>query len=140
MKLTIEQLEAPSAQDYIDLAKIWQGKRYLPTLIAPSTNEKYLFVARFNERLIAACWIHFSAQQALISDFTVREVTHRRGVGSYLLTQCIQAYPDITHWQASSLSSEDEHYSIADAFLTQHGFTASKNDATLYDYYLAPSR
>lgn len=90
MKLTIENLPQLSAQDKIDLGKIWQDSEYQMALTAPITTEHALFVARFNGRLLAACRIKYRAKTALISDFMVREVTRRRGVGHYLLTQCLE--------------------------------------------------
>ncbi|MDM3792617.1 aspartate 1-decarboxylase autocleavage activator PanM, partial [Proteus mirabilis] len=69
-------------------------------LTAPITTEHALFVARFNGRLLEACRIKYQAKTALISDFMVREVTRRRCVGHYLLTQCLEKNPTITHWQA----------------------------------------
>ncbi len=125
MKLTIEKLTQPSEQDRIDLGKIWQGARYQSALKNAINNENVLFVARFNERLLAACWVKLSDEKAIISDFMVREVTRRRGVGHYLLTQCLSAYPDIHHWQAISLSAEESGYDIAHAFLMHHQFSAS---------------
>ncbi|WP_109409229.1 aspartate 1-decarboxylase autocleavage activator PanM [Proteus genomosp. 4] len=126
MKLTIEKLAQLSEQDHIDLGKIWQDTRYQSALTNEINNENVLFVARFNERLLAACWVKLSGEKAVISDFMVREVTRRRGVGHYLLTQCLSAYPDIHHWQAAiSLSAEESGYEIAHAFLTHHQFSAS---------------
>ena len=125
MKLTIEKLTQPSEQDRIDLGKIWQDVRYQSALKNEINDENVLFVARFNERLLAACWVKLSAENAIITDFMVREVTRRRGVGHYLLTQCLAAYPDITHWQAISLSAEESGYDIAHAFLAHHQFSPS---------------
>ncbi|MBI6529476.1 aspartate 1-decarboxylase autocleavage activator PanM [Proteus vulgaris] len=125
MKLTIEKLAQLSEQDRIDLGKIWQDARYQSALATEINAENTLFVARFNERLLAACWVKLSNKKAVITDFMVREVTRRRGVGHYLLTQCLCAYPDITHWQAISLSAEESGYDIAHAFLAHHQFSAS---------------
>lgn len=125
MKLTIEKLTQLSAQDRIDLGKIWQEPCYQHALITEITEDNTLFVARFNERLLAACRIQLSGNKAIITDFMVREVTRRRGVGHYLLTQCLCAYPDITHWQAVSLSNEENGYDVAHAFLTRHQFSPS---------------
>ncbi|WP_211824179.1 aspartate 1-decarboxylase autocleavage activator PanM [Proteus terrae] len=128
MKLTIEKLTQLSEQDRIDLGKIWQDVRYQSTLKNEINNENILFVARFNERLLAACWVKLSDKKAVISDFMVREVTRRRGVGHYLLTQCLSVYPDIHCWQAISLSAEESAYDIAHAFLAHHQFSASPQD------------
>lgn len=125
MKLTIEKLTQLSAQDQIDLAKIWQDARYQIALTTPVTETKPLFVARFNERLLAACRVDLSGEQALITDFMVREVMRRRGVGHYLLTQCLSAYPYLNHWQALSLSTEESGYDVAHAFLIHHQFSPS---------------
>ncbi|MBG5949654.1 aspartate 1-decarboxylase autocleavage activator PanM [Proteus terrae] len=124
MKLTIEKLTQLSEQDRIDLGKIWQNVRYQSALKNEINNENVLFAARFNERLLAACWVKLSDKKAVITDFMVREVTRRRGVGHYLLTQCLSTYPDIHHWQAISLSAEESGYDIAHAFLAHHQFSA----------------
>ncbi|WP_109393092.1 aspartate 1-decarboxylase autocleavage activator PanM [Proteus terrae] len=124
MKLTIEKLTQLSEQDRIDLGKIWQNVRYQSALKNEINNENVLFAARFNERLLAACWVKLSDKKAVITDFMVREVTRRRGVGHYLLTQCLTTYPDIHHWQAISLSAEESGYDIAHAFLAHHQFSA----------------
>lgn len=126
MKLTIEKLTQLSEQDYIDLGKIWQAPCYQGALMNEITDNNVLFVARFNERLLAACRIKLSDNKAVITDFMVREVTRRRGVGHYLLTQCLSAYPDITHWQAISLSTKENGYDVAHAFLTHHQFSPSQ--------------
>lgn len=125
MKLTIEKLTQLSTQDRIDLGKIWQEPCYQRALTTEITEDNTLFVARFNERLLAACRIQLSGNKAIITDFMVREVTRRRGVGHYLLTQCLSAYPDIPHWQAISLSNEKNGYDVAHAFLTHHQFNPS---------------
>lgn len=125
MKLTIEKLTQLSEQDRIDLDKIWQDRRYQSALKNEINDQNGLFVARFNERLLAACWVKLSDNKALITDFMVREVTRRRGVGHYLLTQCLAAYPNITHWQATSLTTEEKGYNVAHAFLTHHQFSGS---------------
>lgn len=125
MKLTIEKLTQLSAQDRIDLGKIWQEPCYQHALTDKITEDNALFVARFNERLLAACRITLSDKKAVITDFMVREVTRRRGVGHYLLTQCLCAYPDITYWQATSLPAEENGYDIAHAFLIHHQFNPS---------------
>lgn len=132
MKLTIEKLTQCSEQDRIDLGKIWQNARYQSALNTEINEENSLFVARFNERLLAACWVKLSENKAIITDFMVREVTRRRGVGHYLLTQCLCAFPDVSHWQAISLSNDENGYDIAHAFLTHHQFSPSPHS----DLYL----
>ena len=133
MKLTIEQLTQLSAQDQIDLAKIWQNARYQTALSTAITDNNLLFVARFNERLLAACRVDLSGEFALITDFMVREVTRRRGVGHYLLTQCLNAYPQRTYWQALSLPTEETGHDVAHAFLSHHQFTPS-SQPNIYNY------
>lgn len=135
MKLTIENLPQLSAQDKIDLGKIWQDSEYQMALTAPITTEHTLFVARFNGRLLAACRIKYRAKTALISDFMVREVTRRRGVGHYLLTQCLEKNPTITHWQAL-LKKGQINDPVAQAFLAHHHFATSLQ-ADTYDYFCA---
>lgn len=137
MKLTIEQLTQPSIQDNLDLAKIWHNERYQNALTAPITQENALFVARFNDRLLAACRVKISADNALITDFVVREVTRRRGVGHYLLTECVNAYPEIINWQAVSLSAKESGYDIAHLFLDYHQFSTSSEQPEVYHLSLA---
>lgn len=137
MKLTIEQLTQPSIQDNLDLAKIWHDERYKSALTSPITQENTLFVARFNDRLLAACRVKLSANTALITDFVVREVTRRRGVGHYLLTECLNAYPEVINWQAVSLPVEESGYDIAHLFLGYHQFSASSEKPEVYHFSLA---
>lgn len=140
MRLTVEKCTQLSAQDRIDLSKIWQNK-YTPSALSASISDKnLLFVARFNERLLAACRVTLSKESALITEFMVREVTRRRGVGHYLLTQCLKAYPHILHWQAQSLPECDKDNVIAHTFLTQYQFIKSTQQPDIYDYFLTESK
>lgn len=97
MKLTIQKLDSLSAQDLIDLAKIWpeqspaEWQRWL-------SGGRALFAAKFNQRLLAAVKVSLTGESAELHDLLVRDVTRRRGVGLYLLEDTLAQLPEIAHW------------------------------------------
>jgi len=119
MKLTIERVRQFSAQDLIDLGKIWPQQaqeEWQPWLSA----DKALFAARFNDRLLAAVKVKITGKTAELSDLLVREVTRRRGVGLYLLEQVQQQLPEVDRWILPSADNDKE----LDAFMQACGFVA----------------
>ena len=100
MRLTIERLSDPSAQDLADLKKIWPetpAEQYLN-----STNHPEWYVARFNQRLLAGLELQVQHQTGNIRRFMVREATRRRGVGYFLLEETLRMNPAISHWEIST--------------------------------------
>lgn len=97
MKLTIQKLNAFSAQDLIDLAKIWPEQSPAQWQSWLSKN-RAIFAAKFNERLLAAVKVSIEGTNAELHDLLVREVTRRRGVGLYLLEDTVAQMPEIAHW------------------------------------------
>ncbi|MFZ4834949.1 aspartate 1-decarboxylase autocleavage activator PanM [Rouxiella sp. Mn2063] len=117
MKLTIERVRQFSAQDLIDLGKIWPQQNleaWQPWLSA----DHAIFAARFNDRLLAAVKVKISGKTAELSDLLVREVTRRRGVGLYLLEEVQRQLPEIDRWALYSADNDK----LLDAFMQACGF------------------
>jgi GNAT superfamily N-acetyltransferase len=138
MPIIVETISTPSDQDWLDLQKIYHDlphqtelaadaealKQHIQTRLAQGDE---LFAARFNDRLLASCWLgarlegqkygELSPRQ--ISDFCVRKVTRRRGVGLQFMQTMINQQPDkaITIYTAPSHDESGLH-----ALLTRIGF------------------
>lgn len=97
MKLTIQKLTSLSVQDLIDLAKIWPEQTESDWQ-ASLQNNRALFAAVFNERILGAVKIRLDGNQAELSDLLVREVTRRRGVGLYLMEDVQAQLPQVESW------------------------------------------
>ncbi|HEI8867995.1 TPA: aspartate 1-decarboxylase autocleavage activator PanM [Serratia odorifera] len=123
MKLTIERLTALSAQDLIDLGKIWpqqqpaQWQEWLE-------GDKALFGARFNQRLLGAMKVTLEGERAHLHDLLVRDVTRRRGVGLYLVEDAQRQLPQVTHWQLSTAGLAARERGEVDNFMRACGFSA----------------
>ncbi|PKH23810.1 aspartate 1-decarboxylase autocleavage activator PanM [Enterobacterales bacterium CwR94] len=121
MKLTIERITQPTAQDQIDLQKIWPDIP-LPALFSTLDENQRLYAARFNDRLLAAITLRIEGVSGYLQHLVVRDVTRRRGVGHYLLQEVLQDNTAISHWLMASDGVED-HRVIA-AFMQHNGFRA----------------
>ncbi|WP_437610473.1 aspartate 1-decarboxylase autocleavage activator PanM [Erwinia sp. V71] len=119
MKLTIIRLQQLSAQDRVDLGKVWPGKD-IAALENGLDEQHRLYVARFNDRLLAAVRLEISGVQGKLYDLQVREVTRRRGVGQYLLEETLAQNTSLVHWWIAQDGSEDPA-AIA-AFMQACGF------------------
>ena len=116
MKLTIQKLTSLSAQDLIDRAKIWPAQTE-SDWHASLQNDRALFAAVFNERILGAVKIRLNGSQGELSDLLVREVTRRRGVGLYLMEDLQAQLPQVKTW---TMKVEPEP--VLDAFMTACGF------------------
>ncbi|MCC8466036.1 aspartate 1-decarboxylase autocleavage activator PanM [Photorhabdus bodei] len=121
MKLTIEQLTVLSAQDMIDLKKIWPQQIPEQWQIHLKNGNK-LFAARFNDRLLAAVKVTFSDQSGLLKDLCVREITRRRGVGLYLINEIKAQHPTINQWKLSLEGVSDANEPALKGFMSACGF------------------
>jgi len=94
MPVVIEKVIQASAQDLIDLEKIYldypTAFRFsdLQELQKQATNMA-IYGARFNDRLLAAITIKPLAQGFELNHFCTRGLTRRRGVGKELLRQLL---------------------------------------------------
>lgn len=124
MRLTIIPLVIPTEQQYVDLYKIWPDQN--PALLAKQleTGQQF-YAARFNERLLGAAKITVSGPSATVHDFCIREVTRRRGVGSYLLDEICQAMPHIRLWKFDISGIALQEKDVMQRFLTAQGFNAT---------------
>ncbi|RJG51592.1 aspartate 1-decarboxylase autocleavage activator PanM [Motilimonas pumila] len=89
MRLSCFQANQIEPQLLIDLTKIYNISLVQAQDLVEDANQA-LFVAMFNDRHIAACKIKKSGATAQLVDFTVRDLTRRRGVGKFLLSQLEQ--------------------------------------------------
>ncbi|RRZ89870.1 aspartate 1-decarboxylase autocleavage activator PanM [Erwinia sp. 198] len=118
MKLTILRLQRLSAQDLVDLSKIWPQED--PADLENRLDDRHrLYAARFNDRLLAAVKVTLNEAQGELTDFMVREATRRRGVGSYLLEEALAQNAAVTRWRMPK--TDDEGLS---AFMCRQGFIA----------------
>lgn len=121
MKLTILRLQHLTAQDRLDLAKIWPDTD-IATLENSLNEHHQLYGAKFNDRLLAAVKVQLHGTQGQLEAFMVREVTRRRGVGSYLLEEVLAQNTAITHWWMAD--SGDENCQASAIFIQKHRFFA----------------
>lgn len=122
MKLTIERLDSFTAQDRIDLAKIWPDSD-IAILEEKLTNSFVLFAARFNDRLLGAVQVIIDnewGEGRLVAPL-VRMVTRRRGVGLYLVNEAQRQLPEINHWWLSK-TPPPEDLAVMDKFMAACGF------------------
>ncbi|MDA8515225.1 MULTISPECIES: aspartate 1-decarboxylase autocleavage activator PanM [unclassified Citrobacter] len=119
MKLTIVRLENFSAQDLIDLGKIWP-EYSVSSLSVDETHR--IYAARFNERLLGAVRVTLSGTQGALDSLRVRDITRRRGVGQYLVEETLRENPDVSSWWMADVGVEDR--SVMAAFMQALGFTA----------------
>ncbi|TLX58920.1 aspartate 1-decarboxylase autocleavage activator PanM [Stutzerimonas nosocomialis] len=95
MPVLVEAVGTPSAQDRIDLAKIyadapaWLLAPYdtAEALIEAGLASGRLIAGRFNDRLLGAALLQPGEQAWQLSHLCVRRVTRRRGVGRRLLEE-----------------------------------------------------
>lgn len=121
MKLTILRLQRLTAQDCLDLKKIWPESD-LAKVESMLDEQHRLYAAKFNDRLLAAVKVTLKGTQGELGNFFVREVTRRRGVGSYLLEEVLAQNETITDWWLAEIS-EGDRQGVA-AFMQKHGFAA----------------
>lgn len=119
MKLTIVRLNNFSAQDLIDLGKIWP--EYSASSLSVDETHR-IYAARFNERLLGAVRVTLSGTQGALDSLRVREITRRRGVGQYLIEEVIRENPSVSSWWMADVGVEDR--SMMAAFMQALGFTA----------------
>ncbi|EPJ3203946.1 aspartate 1-decarboxylase autocleavage activator PanM [Salmonella enterica subsp. enterica serovar Derby] len=119
MKLTIVRLENFSAQDLIDLGKIWP--EYSASSLSVDETHR-VYAARFNERLLGAVRVTLSGTQGALDSLRVRDITRRRGVGQYLIEEVIRENPSVSSWWMADVGVEDR--SVMAAFMQALGFTA----------------
>lgn len=119
MKLTIIRLQQLSEQDRSDLKKIWPQVD-TEALEAQLNNQRRLYAARFNDRLLAAVRVDISGTKGMLSQLEVREVTRRRGVGLYLLEETLAQNADVTHWLVNNDGTSEPD--VIAAFVQAAGF------------------
>lgn len=121
MKLTIQRLASLTAQDHIDLAKVWP-EIDIVQLEAQLSDTQRLYAARFNDRLLAALQLTISGTQGKITHLSVREVTRRRGVGQYLLEETVAQNGALANWWIADDGDADQ--GVRAAFMQACGFRA----------------
>lgn len=122
MKLTIIRLENFSAQDRIDLGKIWP--EYSASSLTLDETHR-IYAARFNERLLGAVRVTLGTTQGALDSLRIRDVTRRRGVGQYLVEEVLRDNPNVVSWWMADVGVEDRV--VMAAFMQALGFTAQEN-------------
>lgn len=134
MPIVVEFLNEPTEQDLTDLQKIYADAptwmyeefgelEFVATRLSDSESGQ-LVVARFNERLLGACWLQAPAENSENSHqirwLTVRKATRGRGVASRMLAQIEQL---IKHEHTMfQLSLATRQCAATDALLQVSGF------------------
>ncbi|ACY86153.1 aspartate 1-decarboxylase autocleavage activator PanM [Edwardsiella piscicida] len=122
MKLTIERLHTLNAADLGDLQKIWPQQT--PQMWQRGLDSgDALFVARFNDRLLAAVKVTQDNGIATLRDLMVRQVTRRRGVGLYLVEDTLRQLPNIHAWQLPLGDIPPAQHAVMDGFMRACGFS-----------------
>jgi GNAT superfamily N-acetyltransferase len=121
MKLTIQRLASLTAQDHIDLAKVWPQIDITQLEVELSETQR-LYAARFNDRLLAALQLTISGTLGKITHLNVREVTRRRGVGQYLLEETVAQNSALADWWIADDGDADQ--GVRAAFMQACGFRA----------------
>lgn len=122
MKLTIIRLENFSAQDRIDLGKIWP--EYSASSLTLDETHR-IYAARFNERLLGAVRVTLGTTQGALDSLRIRDVTRRRGVGQYLVEEVLRDNPNVVSWWMADVGVENRD--VMAAFMQALGFTAQEN-------------
>ncbi|KPD04103.1 glyoxylase family protein [Moellerella wisconsensis ATCC 35017] len=125
MKLTIVKLADFTEQQQIDLQKIWKNQNPIQWKLEQQQNILF-YAARFNDRLLGAAKVNRENEKGYITDFCIREVTRRRGVGSYLLQQICSSNPEVTRWSFSIENTPEDQRNIMSDFLTASNFTPTE--------------
>lgn len=121
MKLTIQRLASLTAQDRIDLAKVWPQIDITQLEVELSETQR-LYAARFNDRLLAALQLTISGTLGKITHLNVREVTRRRGVGQYLVEETVAQNSALADWWIADDGDADQ--GVRAAFMQACGFRA----------------
>ncbi|EKT59933.1 aspartate 1-decarboxylase autocleavage activator PanM [Providencia sneebia] len=126
MRLTITPLSDLTNQHILDLSKIWpnHSQEHLEQWLKSGGN---IYAASFNGRLLGAAKVRIEQQQGMISDFFVREVTRRRGVGLYLVEEICRQNSHINNWNMNLQNISDENKTIMVLFLSSCGFHVAPN-------------
>lgn len=119
MKLTIIRLQQWSAQDRLDLVKIWP-EADLKALEKTLDEQHLVYAAKFNDRLLAAVKVTLKGTHGELENFMVRDVTRRRGVGKYLLEEVLTQNAAISQWWMADVGFSDQ--AAAAAFMQSGGF------------------
>ena len=125
MKLTIIPLVNPTEQQYLDLYKIWTDQPQTQLIDELHAGQRF-YAARFNNRLLAAAKIKIDSYHGVITEFNVREVTRRRGVGLYLLHEICHQIPEVSHWYFNFSGLAQQDIEIMEAFLAACRFTPTE--------------
>lgn len=134
MKLTIIRLENLTSQDRADLQKIWP--QCDPAELQQQLANQQLYVARFNDRLLAAVWLKLAAGEGEFSDLCVREVTRRRGVGKYLIDAAIASNPAVSYWKIAEEHGADA--TVVAGFMQACEFRREPNGWSRVQIYQMP--
>lgn len=111
MPVVVEFVRQPSAQDRLDLAKIYAEA---PDWLLPPYNDAQhlldslldsgqLLAGRFNDRLLGAACVTPDSEGWQLSHLCVRQVTRRRGVARRLYAEACRLAAEAgqaLHWQA----------------------------------------
>jgi hypothetical protein len=132
MPVHLEHISHPTAQDWIDLGKIYTDapQEWLsdPSNIKASlekllTNNTWLIAGRFNARLLGAMQAKKEGDHIILSNFCVRKITINRGVAHQILHH-ISTWADANGY---TLSAKEVPIELTKPLITR-GFIANDSD------------
>lgn len=126
MPVVIEKVVNPSAQDLIDLEKLYKDYpidlRFadLQALLNKQPAMS-LYGARFNDRLLAAITVTPGADGAILDHLCTRALTRQRGVGKELLRQLLKACSETSFIFSPCIESPAINHLFIQAGFSQNG-------------------
>lgn len=128
MPVVIEKVVSPSAQDLIDLEKLYND---YPTdvrfadlqILLKKQPETTLYGARFNDRLLAAITITQGSQGVVLDHLCTRALTRQRGVGKELLRQLLKTCSEPSFTFTSCIDSPVIVHLFTQAGFSQNGLS-----------------
>lgn len=136
MRLSAFTVSESNAQLLIDMTKLYlpycNDEKKIETHFFDILNDKeqLLFVASFNERHIAAVCIKQLGQSLTLTNFAVRDITQQRGIGKFLLNECVELAAE-RNCNQLVIESQPEALASLETFLTSQGFNKLDSIYTL---------
>ena len=131
MPVTLELIEKPSAQDAIDLEKIYKDYPLklrwpdLQKLLAEQPNRR-VYAGLFNDRLLGAASVYLQDNTLIIEHLCMRSITRKRNVARDLLRLILEAESHPRYQFSLCQESPGMH-----KLLTNAGFNQQGNDFIL---------
>jgi len=132
MPIICQLVQTPSAQDRIDIHKIFRDypEPVNPTDVDAWLDAGELYAASFNDRLLGACRLTSQADRWQVDYLCVRALTRRRGVAYKLVLDLKQLANDSNRTLSCHVPSHLEAAALH--LLTKMGLSPSANNQYLW--------